>query len=200
MTKNIYRLTAREIASKTGTPNDRNLTTRYFGRKFLEVLLDRMKALPEGSVVDLTFAEIEIVDASFPDEVFGALIMKRLAGEGSLPCIFLSDLDESNRESVEFTLISRPERHKGLRNCVLPVKSNGLEDLQLVGKCEDNFKQTFDLLRVTRQLTTRQVADVLDLTAQAASSRLKALYDNGVALRQETRDDQGKQFVYKWLL
>ncbi len=196
----IHRFSARELASKTGTPNNRNLTTRYFGRLFLAILLERMRTLPEGSVVELTFKDIEVMDASFPDEVFGTLISKRLSGDETLPSIFLSDLDESNRESVEFTLISRPERHRGLRNCVMPIKPNGAEDLSLVGKYEDNFKQTFDLLRAVRQLTTRQVVDTLKLTPQAASSRLKALYDNGVALRQETRDEQGKQFVYKWLL
>jgi len=200
MKHEFYRIAAHELASQTGTPNNKSLTTRYFGRSFCALLLERMRALPENTVIELAFGEIEVMDASFPDEVLGGLLARRLDAKEVLPPVFLSELSESNQESIEFTLLSRPERQKGLRNCVIPVRPSTNYGLVLVGKCEDGFRQTFDLLRALKRLTTRQVMDALRLSPQAASSRLKTLYDNGVALRQEAGDGQGKQFVYDWLL
>lgn len=199
MGSRIQRIAAVDLAQKTGTPAANILNTRYFGRQFFTVLVERMQALPCDNAVELSLHGIDVIDASFADEVFGTLISQRIQDDVTLPPLYLADVTDSHRDNLEYTLVSRPERQKGLRNCVVPVKLPS-DDLVLVGKYEDNFKQTFDLLRALKQLTTRQVVDAMRLTPQAASSRLKALYDLGIAFRHEVRDEQGKQFIYRWLL
>jgi predicted transcriptional regulator len=91
-------------------------------------------------------------------------------------------------------LQSRPTREQGLRNCALILDDN--DSVELIGKVEPHVRETFELLRERRTLTARDVAERWELDINAASTRLKALFDLGLALRTDVRDAHGKQYRY----
>ncbi len=192
-------LHAAALMKSLGIQGD-TLTTRVHGRRFYACLVNELQQTPPDSVVDLSFTGIELIGASFADEVFGVLAVRRAHREWQGNPFYLSALDQDNVDSIRYPLEARPEREEGgLRNCVVPV-TIGLADLLLVGKVEENVAQTFNLLRALRRLTARDVADAMKVSIAAASNRLKALSDLGLALRIEMRDESGRQFIYRWLL
>lgn len=176
------------------------LSTRQTGKKFAERFHIRLSDLGSEFAHRISFEGVHLMDASFADEVFGTIGVKRSEGKADYVAPFyIADLDLTSQENLNMALDSRTRRHKALRNCVMPVlDSNG--ELRLMGKVEDSVNQTFELLRLSKELTTPKVATVLKLSDAAASTRLKVLYDLGLALRSEVRDEQGRQFIYHWLM
>ena len=193
---------ARALAQQLGREGD-VLTSRHFGSDFLVALKALLSSTPLSSILVLSFDGVEFMDGSFPDEVFATLSAARSRREIEASPMVLVDVNESCLDSLQYALQSRPEREKnlGLRNCALPLQENEGDrtSLTLVGKWEDHVEQTFEILRTEVTLNARQLADTMKLSIPAASTRLKVLYDLGLALRSEMRDAQGKQFVYHWI-
>jgi len=177
------------------------LATRLAGKRFWDQLKTRLREPNTDEVIILSFAGVEVMDASFADEVFGTLAARRARKDVSFGPVILVDANETCIENLKMALETRadresPERER-LRNCVLPVLKG--DEMTLIGKFEDHVLQSFDLLSKHKTLTARDLADVLKLNLNAASTRLKTLADLGLALRTEIRDAQGKQFIYHTL-
>lgn len=184
---------AREI-----TPIPSLLATRLAGKRFWELLQVRLQESVADAVIVLSFAGVDVMDASFADEVFGTLAARRARKDISFGPVILIAANETCIENLKMALGTRadresPERER-LRNCVLPMLKD--EKMVLIGKFEDHVSQSFELLSKHHTLTARDLADVLKLNLNAASTRLKTLADLGLARRIEIRDAQGKQFVY----
>ena len=183
------------------TPLPSFLATRGAGKRFWELMQSRLSASDPREAITLTFNGIEVMDASFADEVFGTLASQHGRREGQFYPVLLSDLNETCLDNLRMALETRPDREppdrERLRNCVLPVIENG--DIKLIGKFEDHVAETFRQLQESRTLTARDLAAAMGLNLNAASTRLKTLADLGLALRSEVRDTQGKQFVYRCL-
>lgn len=176
------------------------LSTRQTGKKFAEPFHARLSDFGSDFAIKISFVGVHLMDASFADEVFGPIGVSRSDGTaGYIHPFYIADLDPTSLENLNMALDSRTRRHKALRNCVVPVMDADGE-LRLIGKVEESVDQTFELLRLSRELTTPKVAAVLKLSDAAASTRLKVLYDLGLALRTEIRDEQGRQFVYRWMV
>jgi hypothetical protein len=187
----------RVLAEAAGITPGEVLVTRRYGRLFLEALDAELRKIPAETVVFLDFQGVEIMDASFVDEVFSTLAARHEKRIGLRHYLLLQTLSPHLLENLDITLSSRPQREPGLRNCVLPyVDLEGR--VELVGKAEGHVRETFDLLRTRRQLGTRDVADAFDLELHAASVRLKVLYDLYLATRREEPELHGKQFIYLW--
>ncbi|HMQ30025.1 MAG TPA: hypothetical protein PKD53_04820 [Chloroflexaceae bacterium] len=195
-TTTIIRMT--ELARKAGIVPD-SLVTRPVGRHFLPLLEAVLGNLSDSQACVLDCSDIQIMDASFADEVFGPLTVSRSRRQSRSGCLILDGLEGSNLDNLDMALSSRTVRESGLRNCVLPVR-NVQQGTILVGKCEAHVQGTFELLTRHRQLTARELTDILELDIAAASTRLKVLFDLGLATRIEERDGQVKQFVYTWPL
>jgi len=185
---------AREITSFPSL-----LATRLAGKRFWEQLQTRLREPDTDAVTVLSFAGVEVMDASFADEVFGTLAAQRARKDVTFGAIILVDANETCIENLKMALETRadresPERER-LRNCVLPIFIKD-DEIALIGKFEDHVLQSFELLSKHKTLTARDLADVLKLNLNAASTRLKTLADLGLARRIEIRDTQGKQFVY----
>lgn len=196
--KQIMHILASHLA-KNAELDEHVFVTRLIGKRFFQVFMQRLKEMPEVTTVILDFVGITIMDASFSDEVFGSFISSVVHQHAPYVCLVLQSLTSSNQENVEMALTSRPLREPGLRNCavlVLTMEGNVI----LVGKVEAHVQQTFEWLAVRQQVTTRGLANALQLDIAAASTRLKVLYDLGFALRLEERDEHGKQYVYEWPL
>lgn len=184
---------ASTLAQLAGIEGER-LVTRPLGRLFLPRLRDELIGGPERCMA-LSFNGIDMMDGSFADEVFAGLAVDRSRRIGLSGCLVLRDLDPTSYDNLLLAMTSRPVREPGVRNCVLPVvRENGR--LELVGKAEDHVRETFDYLQKRQRLTAREFADGAGLEIAAASTRLKSLFDLGLACRREDRDDRGRLFVY----
>lgn len=172
------------------------LSSRPDGEKFATYLRKELNGMTERIVILLDFSDVELMDGSFADEVFGTIAAARSRKELEFPAIVLCNLDNVSLDNLELALISRPARQKGLRNCVVPVrKADG--SLFLCGKYEDHVRQTFEILNDSVQLTTNDVSQKLELGTTAASTRLKVLHTLGLAVRVEERDESGRQYIYR---
>ena len=187
-----------ELAQRAGI-SSHSLVTRPVGRQFLPVLEALLSSLSDSQACVLEYSDLQIMDASFADEVFGALAVSHARRQRRGECLILDGVTSSNFDNLEMALMSRTVREAGLRNCVLPVRDTQRE-IALAGKSEAHVHQTFQLLVQQKQLTARELADILTLDIAAASTRLKVLFDLGLATRIEERDGQVKQFVYMWPL
>jgi hypothetical protein len=184
---------AREI-----TPIPSLLATRLAGKRFWEQLQVRLREPIADAVIVLSFAGVDVMDASFADEVFGTLAARRARKDISFGPVILIDANETCIENLKMALETRADREspeqERLRNCVLPMLKD--EEMVLIGKFEDHVSQSFEQLSKHGTLTARDLADILKLNLNAASTRLKTLADLGLAHRVEIRDAQGKQFIY----
>jgi len=199
---NEYTLLATEIGRSVGIPFVSLLATRVVGKRFIEHLRSQLENQPPETLVKLSFTGVEVMEASFADEVFGTLGAQRARREGNLCAIVLTDLNQTCSENLQMALETRidrePEMLERLRNCVLPFLDGW--DLKLIGQFEDHVQESFSLLSVHRHLTARDLADALHLNVNATSTRLKTLTDLGLAFRTEIRDSVGKQYVYHALI
>ncbi len=187
----------RALAETAGITTGGVLVTRAYGRLFLAELDIVLHKVPIETVVLLDFDGVEIMDASFVDEVFSTVAARNAKRVGLRHYLLLQRLSSHLLENLDITLSSRPQRERGLRNCVLPfVDPEG--QVKLVGKAEGHVYETFDLLRTRRRLNARDVADAFDVEIHAASVRLKVLHDLCLATRTEKHEVHGKQFIYLW--
>lgn len=197
-TSNVTAFKMTELAREvSGNPD--SLVTRPVGRRFLPILEAILTNLPDSQACVLDCVDVRILDASFADEVFGVLAVSRSRRQRQGGCVILDKLEDANLDNLEMALASRTVRETGLRNCVMPTRT-AREGIRLVGKCEAHVQHTFALLVKHRQLTARELAEILALDIAAASTRLKVLFDLGLATRLEERDGQVKQFIYTWPL
>ena len=186
-------ITAATLAREAGLDGD-HLVTRASGRRFRD-RLDTVLRQHSQAVILLSLAGVAIMDASFADEAFAALAGQRGRVGGTYGCLVLCGLETTSADNFELAILSRPAREAGLRNCVMPVRDE-LGLVRLVGKAEEHVRQTFTLLRQQGQLTARDLADRAGLEIGAASTRLKVLYNLGLACRREARDDRGRLYTY----
>lgn len=195
---NVKTVKMTKLAYEVSATSD-SLVTRPVGRRFLPVLEAILRNLADSQACVLDCSDVRILDASFADEVFGVLTVSRSRRQQRGGCVILDRLEDANLDNLDMALASRTVRETGLRNCVMPVRT-ARDGVRLVGKCEAHVQRTFKLLIEHRQLTARELADALTLDIAAASTRLKVLFDLGLATRIEERDGQVKQFVYTWPL
>lgn len=192
------------VIAENITPNPALLSTRLYGKRFFMALCEKLRHTGGAFVAALSFEGIELMDASFADEVFGSLVVARVRKEATAVVtrpFFITAINSAGLENLTMALDTRPDREElsgrdKPRNCVLPVRLENSDVLQLTGKAEEHVRQTFELLGRRRELNARQLANALELNINAASTRLKVLADLGLAVRSEIRDAQGKQYVY----
>jgi DNA-binding transcriptional ArsR family regulator len=187
-----------ELAHQAGL-DQRTLLTRRTGRRFLPLLEALVQDRADSDALVLDFEGIDIMDASFADEVFSTLALNRSRRINRYGCIILEALEDASLENLDMALSSRTVRETGLRNCVFPVHSRHF-GTKLIGKSEGHVQSSFKLLMQHRCLTARELAELLNLDIAAASTRLKVLFDLGLATRTEEREGQVKQFIYSWPL
>jgi len=184
---------ATTLAADAGI-DGQQLVTRPLGRRFL-LRLQELLSRDGGQCLLLSFTGVGMMDGSFADEVFAALAAARSRRAGHSACLALRDLDPTSYDNLVLAVTSRPAREPGVRNCVLPVM-NDYGRVELAGKAEDHVRQSFETLRQRGELTARELASSHGLDIGAASTRLKVLFNLGLACRREERDERGRLYVY----
>lgn len=174
------------------------LATRFTGKQFWTVFRGYLDKFSTDEVVYLSFSGVDVMDASFSDEVFSQLAVLRARKEYKFCYLILTELNETCEENLDMALVTRidrePDDKPNLRNCALLYKKN--DELNIIGKFENHVFETFTALMKEKTLSARDISDILDISLNAGSTRLKTLSDLGFAKRTEIRDEQGKQYLY----
>ncbi len=194
--KQTTEILAVELAKRASLDKPTFLAMRERGERFLPALKGVLADHTSQTVV-LDFTGVEIITSSFADAVFGQLAVDRSTKSIAPVCLVIRSLPAPYQEEIKNGLITRVEQTDKLRNSLMPVYVSD-DRVELVGKAETHVTETFDMLRRVKRLTARTLADEMRLEIGAASTRLKVLYDLGLALREEVRDRVGKQFIYVW--
>jgi hypothetical protein len=169
-------------------------TGRAAGITFGQDLRKSLETL-ESATID--FAGVSLMDATFADEAFGGLAMDRSRRVFTGGALVLIHLNTTSLDNLDMALNARAARTWRLRNCCVMTRQG--PGLTLVGKYEDTVLDTLKLLHGLLELRTSDVIRERGIHPNAASTRLKTLHDLGLATRCEERDEQGRQFVYRWL-
>jgi hypothetical protein len=180
------------IALATDLSN--TFTGRSAGIRFGQDLRASLKHL-ETAVID--FAGVSLMDATFATEAFAGLAADRSRREFIGGALLLTHLNTTSFDNLDMALNAYAARAWRLRNCCILVQQG--PGLTLAGKYEDTVLDTLKMLTSLLELRTSDVMRERSIHPNAASTRLKTLHDLGLATRHEERDEQGRQFVYRWL-
>src|SRR5262245_60388155 len=105
----LNRVKMTELARQAGLDHH-SLLTRHTGRRFLPVLEVLVQDLADSNALLLDFAEVEIMDASFADEVFSTLAVNRSRRIHRGGCVILESLEGASLENLDMALSSRTVR------------------------------------------------------------------------------------------
>lgn len=176
------------------TDLSRTFTGRAAGREFGQHLRKSLRHM-EHATID--FSGVPLMDASFADEAFAKLAVDRSRRAFVGGSLLLTKLTPISYDNLDIAMNARAAIDSGVRNCCQLILVGPLPTL--VGKYEDTLMDTLKLLHSLIVLRTTDIMRERDCSLNAASSRLKTLYDMGLATRREIRDEQGRQFLYRWL-
>ena len=114
--------------------------------------------------------------------------------EQGLGALILKGLTLDSTHNLWLALYAEVALYNDVRNCcVLMEADDGL--IYIFGKQDGTVKQTFEDLMACGELSSSHLASMNGLSLNAASSRLKALYDLGLCHR-EPRSDHALYFNY----
>lgn len=189
------KLTLSELAERAGHKMGSRLRGRELGKVFNQALRDYIVSVPQNSLILFSLEDGIMMDVSFIDEVFGGIAEARGRGELDGAAMLLIQVDPLDADDINRILEGRPGYSTGLRNCVLPLDVKG--EIKLIGKTEDYVAETFAYLTDNGHANTADLARDLKLALNTASTRLKTLYDLGLALRKQ--QETGRGYVYYML-
>jgi len=187
---NLQKLYISAAAAEAGINPTNVLTFRPLGKEVRDELLNKIRLLPPGCVVDLDFTGVEICDVSFVDEIV-LEVQSYLIGKIPDKVIMISNVSEATLENLKAALAWRDQR--GTRLQILQSKDGVLT---YIGKLERNLDETLKVLFARKKITAREIAELNGIAINSASNRLKKLYDHRLVLREEIIDNSGKQHFY----
>jgi|SRR5579859_31290 len=190
---------ATDVARGASVPDPSWLITRPSGAAFLRKLRAELAKAGTNSCVLLDFAGVQLMDGSFADEVLGSLGLERIKKKSALPRMVLAGLNVASQDNLRYALVTRAKLERAVPNLVYPVLDSA-SHIALIGAFEASVGETFRLLQRNVTATARDVQEHFgsrQLAINAASTRLKVLYDLGLAVRSDQREAPGGQFTYR---
>lgn len=165
-------------------------TDLFVTREFGQILAPKFEEILKSSVENVfifNFNNIKFVDFSCPNEIFRGLL-KNLKNYGD-KYIFLMGLDESKRENINIALNEEK---------LAMLEINESNNFEIVGHLPGFLKEilTFSLSS-NDDITARKIADLNDTKISTASSKLLTLWKQGLLIREEIINEEGKQFFYR---
>lgn len=159
------------------------------GEQAYRLLRNRLEQVPDDHGLLLTFPESQLVDASFADETIIRLGEELLSCQSGNVALILQGLSEDSIKNIEAVISFRR-----LKLAFLAVGSAG--DWQCIGQLDPALREVLYLLAEHDDLTAPQLAELLKLAINTASTRLKRLYDRHLAWREYESLNKGFQYHY----
>lgn len=140
----------------------------------------------DGQPLALNFSGVKAMTVSFADRCIGQLVSGRLAGYYEGHPFLVLNANEDVRDTLEATLERRG----------LLVLSIGAGRAELLGG-DRELNLTMQAAHQLSRFRVNQLAEVLDISPQAANNRLKLLLRSGAVGRTRTiPQGGGKEFEY----
>lgn len=159
----MRRIDLREVLRQTVADGYGDLVTRRTGQA-VRGAIERTLAEQDGESVSLIdFGTVRCLDLSCADEIVGRLLREH----GQVRSFVLLNLDDAQREAVEFVL----ERH-GLS----AVARDRTGALGVLGTLTDAARDAFRVLAEAGSAAPDEVARRLDLSLEAARQALEELH------------------------
>ncbi|MGI8649813.1 MAG: MarR family transcriptional regulator [Rubrobacter sp.] len=166
------------------------LHSRRPGQAFLAVLEREIESVPSGGVLYLDLRGVEMMDYSFADAGFGALISRAARGDYGKRHVVLVENGRDLLEGIEMSLWVREQN-------VFRVEEVGGE-AHLVGKLEEHLVETLEAVRNLGPITTADLAKRLGVNHTACNNRASNLHDRGLISRR--KETGGRRYVYERII
>lgn len=167
------------------------LHSRTPGREFLRDILEaEVEAVPAGGVLYVDLRGVEMLDYSFSDAAFGALIENTAHGDYGDRSVILLDEERDLLENIEMSLGAREQN-------VFRVGEVGGEP-HLVGKLEGHLIETLEAVRKFGPITTADLAKRLGVNHTACNNRASNLHTLGLISRR--KETGGRRYVYEGII
>ncbi|AMM27741.1 helix-turn-helix domain-containing protein [Acinetobacter pittii] len=166
---------------KSNVPHGNKLGKETFNE--LRSYVDKYR---DQTFFEISFQDIEFADSSFARESIVLLAQVYRGKKGFI----LKDLyDEDVIDNIDYAAVALDQ----------PLAIRLEDGIRLLGPTltKSNL-EIYELLKIKKKLTTSQLASLMDLSVQNASSKLKKLVDDGYILRfEETAETGGIEFIYQ---
>lgn len=177
------------LKEELGT-SSKDLVTRPSGQTIRERIESDVENEQNGSIVELDFSGIGVIDYSCADEVIAKLVSRLLGGEYGDKYLLLTGLNDNQKENIEVALE---------RKDLAVTAETGDGKRVVLGNLNNYLKDTLDLIVKNRKVTSKDLADARKLEANTSGTRLLNLHKKRLVRRvEETRTD-GKIWVYETL-
>lgn len=163
--------------------------TREQGERAYHRLVAQLRTVPESQPLILTFPPHQVMDASFADETLVRLGKELLAGDFGDRCVLLQGLTDDSQLNLDAVI-----HLQRLKLAFLAVEPDGA--WQLVGALEANLQDTLQLVARHAQMTAPELASLMNLELNTASTRLKRLYDLHLLRRDYAVSKRGLEYTY----
>ena len=174
------------------------LTARFFvtrqkGEVAYAALSAALHDVHENDALVLVFPSSQLMDASYADEAVVRLGEDLGAGMYGDRGLLLTGLTDDSLHNLNAVIHLRR-----LKLALLTIGPAGT--IAVVGQLEPSLREVLDMVSQQGQMTASHLAVMLDLALNAASTRLKRLYDQRVIRREYEVSKKGLEYIYSpWL-
>jgi len=168
----------------------KDLVTRPSGQAIRERIERNIEKEPDGSVIVLDFSKIGVIDYSCADEIVAKLVSRLLSGEYRDKYLFLSGLNENQKENIEVAI-----ERKDL--AVMAEMREG--DRVVLGNLNNYLRDTLDFIVKKKKATSKELSDAKKIEANTSGTRLLNLYKKRLVKRVEEVRSDGKVWSYELL-
>jgi len=179
----LYKLLKEELGN-----GSKDLVTRPSGETIRRRIERDIEKEPEGTVIALDFSKIGIIDYSCADEIITKLVSRLLSGEYGDKYLFLTGLNENQKENIEVAL-----ERKDL--AIVSEMRDG--NRALIGNLNNYLKETLDFIRKKKKVSAKDLSAGLKLEANTSGTRLLNLHKKRLVRRAETIGAEGKVWLYE---
>jgi len=183
ITYELYKILKEEL--KNGSSD---LVTRPSGQVIRNRIERDIENEKDGEVIALDFSKIGIIDYSCADEIVAKLISRLLSGEYGEKYIFLTGLNENQKENIEVAL-----ERKDI--AIIVQMKNGKKIL--LGNLNNYLKETLNLILKKGKITASDLSENLKLPANTSGTRLLNLHKKRLVKRVDEIRDGGRVWVYE---
>ena len=168
----------------------KRLWTRIKAREIRPEIVSKLEKLEAGDTLVIDTASVEVFDFSFANELFGKTLLS-LRGEYPGRFVIVENLSDYTRENLDQALKAQS---------LAMIEREGAHP-SLIGKAHSVDHETFAaLVKSGGRATAGALTEEMKVNLTAMNERLSKLVMLGVARREKTTSDAGReQYEYRVL-